>query len=263
MLLPGKPIAEMLKAKQTERIAASGKTPQLCIIQAGDNLASTRYIGMKKRYGEDIGAKVIHEHVGGEKDALQDVIEKYNDDPSTHGIIVQLPLPDPSFTDEVTTTIDPDKDVDGLGSGSNFYSATAMAVIALLDGYEIPINGSVVAMVGYGRLVGRPLTELLRERGAEVAVCDIDTKNVGSKTLAASVVISATGVGGMIKGDMVKNGSVVIDVGTSEDQGSIVGDVAPELLENDSVRVTPAKGGIGPITVSVLFEQLLRAADIQ
>lgn len=261
MLLLGKPVAESLRQQQIRRIQQSGLTPRLAIIQAGDNLASTTYIKMKVRYGEGIGARVDHIQVDGSAKTLTAVIKKNNESPQVHGIITQLPFPDPAITEEVVRTIDPKKDVDGLRAGSNFKSATAMAVVKLLEFYNIDF-AQPIAMMGAGRLVGAPLIEIFKERGAPVTVIDEHTKDVPAKTRAAEVLISATGVAGLIKPDMVSDGAVIVDVGTSEDAGAIVGDVDPKLLENDTLKITPAKGGVGPVTVAVLFEQLLEAAGI-
>jgi methylenetetrahydrofolate dehydrogenase (NADP+)/methenyltetrahydrofolate cyclohydrolase len=262
MLLYGKPVAEKLRAEQTARIVAGGVTPRLAIIQAGKNLASTSYIKMKQRYGESIGAAVDHHIYSGEAAVLKPAIERLNADSQVHGIIVQLPLPDPSATDSVLAAIDPAKDIDGLTDRGHFKSATAMAVLQLLKYYEIPLKEQPIAMVGHGRLVGAPLTALLKELGAKVTVCDINTADLGAATHGANVIISATGVAGLIKPDMVHDGAVVVDVGTAEEAGSIVGDADPGLLDNDTLKLTPAKGGVGPVTVSMLFEQLLTAAGL-
>ncbi len=262
MLIYGKPVVESLREEQSRRINAAGITPKLVIVQSGNNLASSTYIRMKKAYGESIGAEVEHIQTGSTTDELLPLIEKLNNDPSVNGIIVQLPLPDITITDEVVGSIALEKDVDGLTGNSPFYSATAMAVINLLDFYGIEINGTKIAMVGYGRLVGKPLTALLKERNADVTVCDVKTPDTGAVTRAAKVIVSATGRAGLIKPDMVTDGTFIVDVGTAEDKGSIVGDVDPKLLDNDTLKITPARGGIGPITVAMLFEQLLKAVKI-
>ncbi len=262
MLVYGKPVVESLREEQARRIKESGTTPKLAIIQSGNNLASSTYIKMKKAYGESIGARVDHIHAGDSTGELIPLIKQLNEDDSVNGIIVQLPLPDMSITDEVVGTIALEKDVDGLTGKSSFYSATAMAVINLLDFYGVELKGTKVAMVGYGRLVGKPLTKLLQDRQADVTVCDVKTPDTGAVTRASTVVVSATGKAGLIKPDMVTDGTFIVDVGTAEDKGSIVGDVDPELLENDTLKITPARGGIGPITVAMLFEQLLKAVKI-
>lgn len=264
MLLYGKPVAEALRKEQAERIAASQKKPHLAIIQAGDDLASATYIKMKQRYGESIGATVDRLTCANAAE-LHQTIRKCNEDDSIDGLIIQLPLPDPSDTEEMVALIQPEKDVDGLGPFAQFRSATAMAVIKLLEHYEIKLDGADVALVGYGRLVGKPLHHLLIEREANVKVCDISTApaDLAAATRRASVIISATGQAGLIAPDMVTDGSVVIDVGTAEDSGAIVGDTDPALQDNPKLKITPPKGGVGPITVAMLFEQLLQAAEIK
>ncbi|HEX7259445.1 MAG TPA: bifunctional 5,10-methylenetetrahydrofolate dehydrogenase/5,10-methenyltetrahydrofolate cyclohydrolase [Candidatus Saccharimonadia bacterium] len=262
MLIYGKPVVESLREEQARRIKEAGSSPKLVIVQSGNNLASSTYIRMKKAYGESIGAVVDHIQTGSTTAELLPLIDRLNKDGSVNGIIVQLPLPDITITDEVVGSIALEKDVDGLTGKSEFYSATAMAVINLLDFYGIELKGTKVAMVGYGRLVGKPLTALLKERQAEVTVCDVKTPDTGAVTRASKVIVSATGRAGLIKPGMVTDGTFIVDVGTAEDKGSIVGDVDPELLENDTLKITPARGGIGPITVSMLFEQLLKAVKI-
>jgi len=266
MLLLGQPVAEALREQQTARIATSNIKPRLAIIQAGDDLASSSYIKMKQRYGQSIGATVDHHHCSADPDRLRQQIEICNHDTGTHGVIIQLPIPEPASadTDALLALINPAKDVDGLSPRSRFRSATAMAVIKLLDYYEIQLADTAVTLVGHGRLVGRPLAELLKERNAQVTICDIATSpaDLRAATQRAQIVVSATGQAGLIKPAMIGDGTVLIDVGTSEDAGALVGDVDPALLENNTLKITPAKGGIGPITVSILFEQLLQAAGI-
>lgn len=262
MLLYGKPVVEELRRQQAARIASGKVVPRLAIVQAGHDLASTTYIKMKGRYGESIGAQVDHHTYSGELAVLQKAIRILNDDDAIQGIIMQLPLPNPAITEQVVGTIDPAKDVDGLSERSPFHSATAMAVLQLLKYYDVKVKNQPVTMVGNGRLVGAPLARLLEERGAKLTVCDEFTADVPAKTRTADIIISATGVSGLIKPDMVHDGAVVVDVGTAEDAGAIVGDVDPELLDNPTLKITPAKGGIGPITVAMLFEQLLQATGL-
>ncbi len=264
MLLLGKPVAESLRQEQAARIKASGITPHLAIIQAGNNLASSSYIKMKQHYGESIGAKVDHHVCAGEAATLRALIERCNQDKAIHGLMIQMPIPNAADADTLVALIDPAKDVDGLSPQGNFHSATAMAIIKLLDYYKIELKDAPVALVGYGRLVGRPLAAILKDRRANVTICDVTTTpaDLRAATRQAQVVISATGVGGLIKPGMLSDGTIFIDVGTSEDAGSIVGDADPELFKNETLKITPAKGGIGPITVATLFEQLLAAAGI-
>jgi methylenetetrahydrofolate dehydrogenase (NADP+)/methenyltetrahydrofolate cyclohydrolase len=264
MLLLGQPVADALREQQTARIAASGLTPRLAIIQAGDDLASSTYIKMKQRYGQTIGATVDHLHCAGKAGPLSQLIETCNQDSATHGLMMQLPIPNASDTDQLVALINPTKDVDGLSPHSRFHSATAAAVVKLLDYYDIRLKGAPVTLLGYGRLVGRPLAELLKDRQARLTVCDIDTSpdNLRAATQGADIVISATGQGGLIKPDMIRDGTVLVDVGTSEAAGALVGDVDPALLQNETLKITPAKGGIGPITVALLFEHLLQAAGV-
>jgi methylenetetrahydrofolate dehydrogenase (NADP+) / methenyltetrahydrofolate cyclohydrolase len=188
------------------------------------------------------------------------LVQKLNNDTTVHGIIVQLPLPDSSQTDEVTSAINPAKDVDGLHPDSQFTAATPMAILWLLAGYNIDPKGKLVAVVGQGRLVGAPLSQLLEDSEAEVIRCDKRTKDLAAETRKADIVVSGTGVPGLIKPGMVKPKAVVVDAGAGEANGSVSGDLHPDLFKDASLKITPNPGGVGPMTVVALFENLLQAA---
>ena len=180
-----------------------------------------------------------------------------------HGIIVQLPLERPEQTDEIVNLVAPEKDVDGLGKQPAFDPATPMAILWLLAGYNIDLQGKQVLLIGRGKLVGAPLERMLKASGVNVFVADRQTTDLKSETLQADVIITATGSPAILYPDMLKQGSVVVDAGVAGEEGKTVGDLAPEVYERDDLTLTPTKGGVGPLTVCALFENVIRAARRQ
>ncbi|MBW3538546.1 bifunctional 5,10-methylenetetrahydrofolate dehydrogenase/5,10-methenyltetrahydrofolate cyclohydrolase [Candidatus Parcubacteria bacterium] len=259
MLLDGRELAGYIKERHSRQVAAMPTKPNLAIVQSSDDPATASYIRVKSRYGRDIGATVKVYEVT--MDRIRSQVEQLNEDPEVDGIIVQLPLPERSKTNEVTETVAPHKDVDGLHPHSQFTPATPMAILWLLAGYGVAVEGQRVTLVGKGRLVGAPLSKLLRQSGAKVTVCDSRTEDLPAATRAADIVVSATGRPGLIKPGMVKPGAVVVDAGSGESGGSIKGDVDPELQKDTTLKITPNPGGVGPMTVVALFENLLQAAQ--
>ncbi len=239
---------------------ARGIAPKLAIILTTDNPVSEAYINMKKRYGADILIDVDLYHVK-QKDTLA-LIGKLNKDDSVHGIIVQLPLEDISQTDEIVNAVSPDKDIDGLGSKTKFDPATPMSILWLLNGYNIELKaGRQVLLVGQGRLVGAPLKKLMEASDIQPAIADKYTKDLKAETLKADVIVTATGKHGVIKSDMVKEGAVVVDAGVASEGGKLKGDLAPDMYDRDDLTLTPPKGGVGPLTVCALFDNVIRAAE--
>jgi methylenetetrahydrofolate dehydrogenase (NADP+)/methenyltetrahydrofolate cyclohydrolase len=264
-LLNGRELAGFIKERQAKQVRAlrqaSGVEPKLAIVTtAEDNPVIETYMRMKKRYGADIliDADIYKVH---QKD-VKELLNKLSVDDSVHAIIVQLPLEDPSETDEILKLVPPHKDVDGLGQDPQFDPATALAIMWLLAGYNIELNGKNVLLVGRGKLVGAPLEKLLIDSGVTPAIADKQTKDVKAECLKADVIVSATGVHGLIKSDMLKHGAVVVDAGVASEGGKTVGDVAPEVYEErDDLTITPVKGGVGPLTVCALFDNVIRAAE--
>jgi methylenetetrahydrofolate dehydrogenase (NADP+)/methenyltetrahydrofolate cyclohydrolase len=261
-LLNGQELAEYIKERQAHQVRGliqhDGVKPRLAIIQAVDNPVIDTYVRLKKAYGADILIDVdiykIPQH-----EAL-DLIAKLNQDDSVHGIIVQLPIENPDQTDEIVDAIAPKKDVDGLGAGATLDPATPMAIDWLLAGYNVELKGKKVVIVGNGRLVGRPLSRMWRNSGLKIKVLDITVKDLGQELRDADVVVTATGVPSLIKSDFIKTGAVVVDAGTADEHGRIVGDASPELQARSDVIITPRKGGVGPLTVTALMDNVIRAA---
>lgn len=261
-ILNGTELAGYIKSRQAHQtrslIQARGVQPRLAIIQATDNSVINTYVRLKKRYGLD-----IHVEVNGYNLPQEDVIhkiEELNADPQVHGIIVQLPLADISQTDEILACVAPEKDVDALGSTEYYQPATPTAILWLLAGYNIDLRGREILLIGQGKLVGAPLKDMLESADLHVTVAGRETEDLASLTREADVIVTATGSPAILYPDMIKQGAVIVDAGVASEGGKTVGDVAPDLFERDDITITPAKGGVGPLTVCALFENVIRAA---
>jgi methylenetetrahydrofolate dehydrogenase (NADP+)/methenyltetrahydrofolate cyclohydrolase len=249
------------QAKQVRRLRqADGVYPRLAIVQTADDPVIHTYVNLKKQYGEDILIDV--DHVMTDSDSILSEIERLNNDTSVHAIIVQLPLADPERTDEILKTVAPEKDVDGLSGAALFDPATALAINWLCAGYNIDLSSHSILIVGKGRLVGAPLATMWRNSGLEVtAVSKSDGVDLAKACRDATLIVSGAGVPGLITSDMVRPDTVVIDAGTASDSGKIVGDFADDVYEREDIKITPKKGGVGPLTVAALFDNVIRAAE--
>ena len=265
-LLNGKDLADYIKERQAKQVRTLrqeyGIVPKLAIVVTIDHPVTNVYMRMKAGYGAEIEADVDVHRVS--QSEVSELLNKLSQDDAVHAIIVQLPLEDPSVTDKIVNLVAPEKDVDGLGRNPNFEPATAMAILWLLSGYNVDLVGKNVLLVGRGKLVGAPLEKLLIASGITPNVADKETLDLKAETLQADVIITATGVHGVIKPDMLKQGAVVVDAGVASEGGKTVGDVAPEVYtERDDLTITPVKGGVGPLTVCALFDNVIRAAERQ
>lgn len=261
-MLNGQEIAEFIKERQAAQVRALRQAykilPKLAIVRTNPAPVVDSYMKLKREYGEDVLIDV-DVHTIEQKDALV-LIEKLNADPSVHGIIVQLPIPDPNETTQILDAVDPAKDVDGLHSNAVLDAATPTAIMWLLAGYNVELRGKTVLVVGQGRLVGAPLTRMLQASGVTVVTADRETDDLPALTREADIIITATGVPGLLTSSMIKAGAVVVDAGVATDKNGLVGDVAEDVRERDDVMITPIKGGVGPLTVCALFENVIRAA---
>lgn len=261
-LLNGSELAGFIKERQAHDVRAlmqaSHVAPKLAIIQAKDDPVIDTYIRLKKAYGADILVEVEEHKV--DQAEVPALIKTLNDDASVHGIIVQLPLAETSQTDEIVNLVAPEKDVDALGASAKFTPATPNAILWLLAGYNIELNGKKILLIGRGKLVGAPLEKILKEQGLDVEVVGRETSDLKAKTLAADIIITATGSPAILYPEMIKNDAVVVDAGVASEAGKTVGDLAPEVYERDDLTLTPAKGGVGPLTVCSLFENVIMAA---
>jgi methylenetetrahydrofolate dehydrogenase (NADP+)/methenyltetrahydrofolate cyclohydrolase len=225
------------------------------IVAAENNLPIEKYIKFKQQYGEDIGVEVrIHR---AKSEDLLSLIKKLNQDDEIKAMILQLPIDDGSLLEQALNLIEPEKDVDGLNSNSKFDSATATAILWLLGGYNINLEDKNIYLVGKGRLVGAPLFKMLTSSGFKVTV--LTSKDDLSLIKDADLIISATGKAGLITSDLVKPGAIVVDAGTAGEDGVIRGDAADELYQRDDISITPKIGGVGPLTISALFGNVIKA----
>lgn len=248
------------QAKQVRNLRQSYSVfPKLAIIRTTDNPVILTYVRKKQQYGEDILVAVDDHRPANEDDAAA-LIQQLNVDESVHGIIVQLPLGDVSRTDELVDAVVPEKDVDALGKDATLDAATPMAIHWLLAGYSVELQGKHIVIVGNGRLVGAPLARMWRNSGLDVDVIDRAIENLGDVVKKADVVVTATGNPGLITADMLRPSAVVVDAATASEDGKIVGDVASDVRERDDLTITPEKGGVGPLTVAALFDNVIRAA---
>lgn len=263
-ILDGTELTGYIKERQAKQVRALRQAhhvfPKLAVIKStsATSVIDT-YVRMKQRYAEDILIETVVETM--DDSEMIGALKRLNADPTIHGIIVQLPITDVSKTDEIVDQIAPEKDVDGLGKNAVFESATAGAVNWLLAGYGVDLSGKKIAIVGNGRLVGAPLAKIWRGSGYDVTVLDSSHADISSVLKQSDVIVSATGVAGLITSDMVPIGATLVDAGTASENGVIVGDVDPSLRERDDLTLTPEKGGVGPLTIAALFDHVIRAAQ--
>ena len=249
------------QARQVRGLRQAWKVfPRLVILKTpGASRVIETYVNLKQRYGSDI--LVQTDIVTSTEREMLGVLNTLNEDPSVHGIIVQLPLDDPAKTEEIVGRIAPEKDVDGLGPNARFDSATAMAINWLVAGYGIDLTARNIAIVGNGRLVGAPLARMWQRSGYDVTVLDRKSPDVAGVLRESDVVVTATGNPHLITATMLKIGAVVVDAGTASEDGVIVGDLDASVRARDDLILTPEKGGVGPLTVAALFDNVITAAD--
>lgn len=262
-ILNGKELSSYIEERQAHQVRAlrqaHGIEPKLAIIVTVDNPVIDVYMRLKKQYGSDILIDVDVYRV--QQTEVEELLNKLNVDDSVHGIIIQLPLQDPSQTDELVNMVAPEKDVDALGANAMFDPATPMAILWLLAGYNIDMRGKNILLIGRGKLVGAPLERQLLDMGHNVKVADRSTEDLSALTLDSDIIITAAGSPALLFTDMISQGTVVVDAGVASEDGKTVGDVSPEVYDRDDLTITPVKGGVGPLTVCALFENVIRAAQ--
>lgn len=260
-ILNGSELAGFIKERQAKTVRAlrqaDGIAPKLAIIVTVDDPVIEIYMKLKKRYGEDILVDVdIHRVKQAE---VLSLIEELNSDDTVHGIIVQLPLEDEAQTEEVVNAVTPEKDVDALGKNAIHDPATPTAILWLLAGYNVDLRERKVVLIGRGKLVGKPLEKMLNNSGVNVASCD-KNDDLSQELSTADVIITATGQPGVILAAMVPLNAVVVDAGVAVEQGVARGDLAEDLYQRDDLTITPKKGGVGPLTICALFENVIKSA---
>lgn len=257
-ILNGKELAGFIKERQAREVRAMQKKPTLLIIRDSDNPVIVKYVNLKMKYGEDIGVSVI-DFCAKNTDEIRGKILEANKNPEISGIILQLPILEKDKTDELTDLIASEKDVDGLSNHSVFDSATATAINWLLAGYDIDLEHSKIALVGQGKLVGAPLYRMFTNSGYDVAIFHHGDNLTNLNQY--DIIITATGVPGLISSSMIKPGAILVDAGTASEGGVLRGDVSDEIrARTDLHAITPEKGGVGPLTVTCLFDHVIQAA---
>ncbi len=256
--LNGKELAGFIKERQAHQVRSLPVKPTLLIIRDSDNPVIEKYVNLKIKYGDDIGIKVTKYDAKDPEDIKAKILEANADD-KISAIILQLPIVDKSKTDELTNLISPDKDVDGLGENSRFDSATATAINWLLAGYDIKLKDEKIALIGRGKLVGAPLFKMFTNSGYNVTL--FHRGDDLTSLIDYDIIITATGVPGLILNSMVKPGAVLVDAGTASENGVIKGDLSDDIYNRtDLTAITPHLGGVGPLTVSCLFDHVINAS---
>jgi methylenetetrahydrofolate dehydrogenase (NADP+)/methenyltetrahydrofolate cyclohydrolase len=275
-LLDGVTLSKKIRTEITARAAivtAKGTRPGLAVIVVGDNPASAVYVRNKVKACEEVGFHSVLERYEAEmnEEALLARIATLNADPAIHGILVQLPLPAHIASERVLEAIAPQKDVDGfhvanagalMVGAPEFKPCTPYGCMKLLESIEYPLRGARAVVVGASNIVGKPMAMLLLQAGATVTICNSKTRDLAHHTKDADVLVVATGKPKMITGDMVKSGSVVIDVGINRlPDGKLCGDVDFDTAKYIAGWITPVPGGVGPMTITMLLMNTLEAAE--
>ncbi len=262
--LNGSELADFIKVRQAKQVRglrqAEHIQPALAIVRCdtGNPVIDT-YVRLKKQYGQDILIDV-HEYQENEQ-TVRDRLRELATDESITGIIVQLPVEPSSIADDLIELVPSHKDVDGLGKNSDFDAATPIAIDWLLAGYGVDVAKKKVAIVGAGRLVGAPLANRWMHSGINPTVFEKnDGKNLANDLVQYDLIVSATGTPGLITESMVAPGAVIVDAGSSSEDGVVVGDVDASVRERNDITITPVKGGVGPLTVAALFDNVILAA---
>ncbi|SNZ11128.1 bifunctional methylenetetrahydrofolate dehydrogenase/methenyltetrahydrofolate cyclohydrolase FolD [Hydrogenobacter hydrogenophilus] len=277
LLLDGKTLSENIReeiSKRVKAITSKGyREPTLAVVLVGNDPASHIYVRNKRKACQKVGIRSLFYHLPENTTTpeLLDLIAYLNSEEKVDGILVQLPLPEHISQQEVILSVSPRKDVDGFHPENmgklvariegGFIPCTPLGIDLLLKHYRIDPKGKDVVIVGAGFIVGRPLALLMLWRDATVSVCHIHTKDITVYTKKADILISATGVPHLIKGDMIKEGAVVIDVGISKLGDKVVGDVDFDSVKHKVSAITPVPGGVGPMTITALLLNTLQAYE--
>lgn len=271
-ILDGKSLANLRAQKlkkEIEILKQDGIKPLFCVINIGDDPASKVYVKTKKRRAQEMGIeqKIYQLPSTESEESVLNLIDELNQDPFVHGIMVQMPTPEQIDVNHLLERIDPEKDVDGLTPTnighlwqSNHFvePATAIGIMKLLEHYKINVAGKNVAIIGRSNIVGKPLAALMLEKDASVSVLHSKTKSLSTYTRMADIIIVAAGQANLLTSEMVKKGAVVIDVGINRVEGHLVGDVDFKQVLSKASWITPVPGGVGPLTVELLMEQVVK-----
>ena len=270
ILIQGKEVAKKIRETIKNQVAGLETKPSLVVIIVGNNPASKVYVGMKEKAAQEVGINSItirlDENISQQE--LENKIEELNQDKDVNAILVQLPLPKHINTDEIIEKILPENDVDGFhpvnmgklvtGLKPDAVPCTPAGVMKLLEEYNIDIESKNAVVIGRSNIVGKPVSMLLLDKNATVTICHSRTRNLKDITSQADILIAAVGRPELIKGDFVKEGAVVIDVGVNRTaDGKLVGDVDFDEVEPKAGYITPVPGGVGPMTIAMLLSNTL------
>lgn len=274
-LIDGKKVSAKIRQElklEVEKLKKEGINPKLAVIMVGDDKASKVYVKNKSKACNEIGIE-YEEFILPENTQMSELLEligKLNNREDIHGILLQSPIPKHLDIKEAFNNINYEKDVDGfhpinvgklsIGEDS-FISCTPYGIIKLLEEYNIEIEGKNAVIIGRSNIVGKPLIQCLLNKNATVTVCHSKTKNIEEITKNADILIAALGKAKFVKADMVKNGAIVIDVGINRNElGKLEGDVDFENVEKKASYITPVPGGVGPMTIAMLMNNVVKAA---
>lgn len=276
-LLEGKPVAEKIKEEIKNEIRSLGKPPVLASLQLGENAGASAYVKSQGKLAEALGIEFRAQKLdqGLSEADLIATIQKLNSDKEVNGIIIQMPLPAHIDYKKISQFISPEKDVEGMHPSNigkiifgqaKILPCTPAAVMALLNSCSCSLRGKEVIVIGHSEIVGKPLGLLLLDKFATVTICHIGTSEAGKleeHVKRAEVLVVAVGRANIVKGEWIKEGAVVIDVGINRVADKIVGDVEFEPAEKRASCITPVPGGVGPLTVTMLMRNLVEAAKLQ
>ena len=278
MIIDGKELAKKTREKlktECDNLKKEGILPKLAVIMVGDDKASQIYVKNKSKACQEIGIE-FEKYLLSEKIEQKELIEKIkelNNRKDIHGILLQSPIPANLDINEAFRTIAPEKDVDGFNplnigklclNQDTFVSCTPYGIMKLFEAYGIELEGKDVTIVGRSNIVGKPLIQCCLRKNATVTVCHSKTKDLKKHTKDADVVIMAIGKSKFLKADMVKEGAVVIDVGINRDsEGKITGDADFDNILSKASFITPVPGGVGPMTIAMLMNNIIKAAEMQ
>ena len=276
-LLEGRPIAEGIKEEIKQQVQSFKKKLVLASIQVGENVGATSYVKSQQKVAENLGIEYQLHKLSQDisESSLIEFISELNADKSVNGIIIQMPLPSQIDYKKISQFISPDKDAEGMHPANigkivfgkaKILPCTPAAVMELLNSTGVNLYGKEVVVVGHSEIVGKPLSLLLLDKFATVTVCHIGTSQAGKlegHVRGAEILIVAVGKAGLIKGEWIKEGAIVIDVGINRVGDKIVGDVEFEGAEKRASLITPVPGGVGPLTVTMLMRNVVEAAKLQ
>lgn len=274
-IIDGKSIAKELRESLAPRVAAlkeQGITPGLTVIVVGDDPASAIYVRNKERACVKLGmnSQVLRFSAETTQEEILNTVRLLNQDDSVHGILVQLPLPRHIDEQAVLRAIDPDKDVDGfhamnagrlMNGEPGFVACTPKGVMRLLEVSGVELDGKNAVVVGRSNIVGKPMALLLLQKNCTVTIAHSHTKDLTAVTRSADILVVAVGRAGFITGDMIKPGAAVMDVGINRVDGKVVGDVDFESTKEVASCITPVPGGVGAMTIAMLMENTVEAAE--